>query len=299
MVNPKYICISAAVGFVLSFVIGLFSSVAFLHLIIRALIYAAVFAVLSIAINYLSKTFLSSDQSFDSPQSDESSSSSKNSSGNLVNIVVDDSTLRDDSSAPKFSVTNPNIFGDDAFNSEKKQENHSENISSPSLSSPVKNYTDEKTQNPPEAKSYSKSADEKNEPKEKNADSSGFVSADLRSITSGASENAATLENANTASTDGNDDNETKISSGSSENLSDSENDSEAKDGSDDDEIDDLPDIGGIDISSSLSSSDDVIEDTDFATEGTSKSSAASASTEGKDADTMAQAIRTMLAEDK
>lgn len=296
MVNPKYICISAAVGFVLSFVIGIFSSVAFLHLIIRALIYAAVFAVLSIAINYLSKTFLSSDQTFDSPQSDESSSSSKNSSGNLVNIVVDDSTLRDDSSAPKFSVTNPNIFGDDAFSAEKNQESHSDNISSSPLSTSAKNYSDEKTQNPKEEKSYSKASDDKKAAEKKSADASGFVSADLRSITS-SSGNASASANANTTSAD--DDSGTINSSGSSENLSDSENESELKEDSDDDEIDDLPDIGGIDISSSSSSSDDVIEDTDFATEGSSRSSAASASTEGKDADTMAQAIRTMLAEDK
>lgn len=297
MVNPKYICISAAVGFVLSFVIGLFSGVAFLHLIIRALIYAAVFALLSIAISYLSRTFLVPEPSLDSQQNDENQSSSKKQSGNFVNIVVDDSTLRDDSSAPKFSVTNPNLFGDDVL-SESKKTNDSKSFdtkvqssassdankdASPKndLNSNVKQSVEPKSSNI-KNKAASSLSGKKSEKNGQN----GFVSADLSSLTStslsksGSSENESDkTENKNTTSP-----------SSSEDIVSHYENQN-------DNEIDDLPDIGGLDISSS-SSNDDIIEDTDFASEGASPSSVAASDNGGQNVDTMAQAIRTMLAKD-
>lgn len=101
MINPKNIGISAAIGFFLSFFIGLFSDVRFSHVLLRALIFGAVFAVLCVGISFLYHRFLSVDSS--SFGSDGEPSVQK-SAGGIVNIVVDDSELPDDGMTPKFTV---------------------------------------------------------------------------------------------------------------------------------------------------------------------------------------------------
>ncbi len=273
MINPKNICISAAVGFVLSFIIGCVSGVAFLHIVIRALIFAAVFAAMSIGFTYIYKTFLSDDQNADSLKSDNDSSSEKQSPGGLVNIVVDDSTLRDDSSSPKFSVTNPNIFNDDTVD-ESKAESNDKKVNS-SLNAASSDISDVNQKNDSKAQISKNPAANKDEKVDNPQD--GFVAKDLGSITS-KSKDSAQISSDNDAE------------NASSSNL-DNQDVSES--------IDDLPDIGNVEFSDSSSSDSSVIEDSDFAEEGTSAShSDAAADTGGQNVDTMAQAIRTMLAKD-
>lgn len=297
MINPKNICISAAVGFLLSFVIGLLFGVSFLHVIIRAVFFAALFAALYAGITYLYKTFLSGSFSFEADNAPSSDGNSpKPSSGGIVNIVVDDSTLKDDSTAPKFSVTDDNIFKDEALarqdSSPVSKNQYQKNGQEANPSKPAEKAEPVFV---PEAKPA--------EPEKSQKQGAEFVASDLSSMTSPAAAQADSkaepgpeTETADTkASADAKslaDEKETK--------ASDDENETQNVDDSED--IDELPDIGGIDFSSNPSSldssSDSVIEDSEFATEGSPRPSAAAADTGGQNIDTMAQAIRTLLAKD-
>lgn len=103
MMNPKNICISACVGFCLSFLIGIVSGVGFLYVLLRAVIFAVVFGALYVGIAILYQKFLLND----SPagfSSDSEQASPKAQAGGIVNLVVDDSVLPDEESAPSFSV---------------------------------------------------------------------------------------------------------------------------------------------------------------------------------------------------
>ena len=105
MINPKNICISACIGFFLSFLIGLFSDgVSFSAVILRALLYGLGFAVLCVGITFLYQKFLSTDNGGFVSEPDVSAS--KSTSGNVVNIVIDDSNLPDEDMSPKFTVSN-------------------------------------------------------------------------------------------------------------------------------------------------------------------------------------------------
>lgn len=104
MINPKNICVSACIGFFLSFLIGLFSDVHFSVVVLRALLFGVVFAVLCVGISILYQKFLSADNG--GFVSDSELSSPKSATGGVVNIVVDDSNLPDEETSPKFTVLN-------------------------------------------------------------------------------------------------------------------------------------------------------------------------------------------------
>jgi len=104
MINPKNICVSACIGFFLSFLIGLFSDVHFSVVVLRALLFAVVFAALCVGISILYQKFLSADNG--GFIVDPEPSSLKNPAGGVVNIVVDDSNLPDEDMSPKFTVLN-------------------------------------------------------------------------------------------------------------------------------------------------------------------------------------------------
>lgn len=269
MINPRNICISAAAGFFLSFIICLVSHVHFPQAIIRPFIFAFLFALLCVAVTYLYNTFLSNPAEDSAPgeqSSDENTS--KPVTGGLVNIVVDDSTLKDDSDAPKFSVSSVNVFDKNS-------------LARPS--SQVK-----KTVAPPPSVSSLSPKTEVPEQKSENA----FVSSDLTSITAKAESskvNAAAVPSAPAP----------QSSSPEVLNLEEEQGEKTAAG----EELDELPDIGSIDMSASSSSkSSDVIEDSDFATSGTKAVSQAASSvtdTSSQNIDAMAQAIKTLLAKDK
>lgn len=289
MINPKNICISAAVGFVLSFVVGLLFGVNFLHIIIRAVFFAALFAALFAGISYLYKNFLSDSFSSENESAQASDgNSSKPSSGGIVNIVVDDSTLKDDSTAPKFAVTDDNIFKDAAL---------ARKDSSPAPKNQYqKTWQDEIPPRPAE-KADAVSSPEPEAQEKKPEQGAEFVASDLSSMTSSAARAEPKAEAAPKPADAGGE----ELSGGKEEQSSDEEKEAQSVDDSED--IDELPDIGGIDFSSNPSSldssSDSVIEDSEFATEGSPRPSAAAADTGGQNIDNMAQAIRTLLAKDK
>ena len=104
MINPKNICISACIGFFMSFLIGLFSDVHFSVVILRAFLFAVLFAGLCVAISILYQKFLSIDNGGFAADSD--GMGAKTQSGGVVNIVVGDSNLPDEELAPKFTVLN-------------------------------------------------------------------------------------------------------------------------------------------------------------------------------------------------
>ena len=132
MINPKNICISASIGFCLSFVIGLFSDVHFSTVLLRALLFALVFAALCVGISILYQNFLSSDNgSFIS----DTDSSAKSAVGGVVNIVVDDSNLPDEEMSPKFTVLNNHSDLNGKANLSSQPQVHSVPVSSPPVDS--------------------------------------------------------------------------------------------------------------------------------------------------------------------
>lgn len=98
MINPKYIIVSSLVGLLLSFIICLFSRIAAPALVLRPLIFAVVFAALSLIIQILSNKFLA--------VSDYSGAKPSAATGNVINISVGDDNLPGEDVAPKFSVSN-------------------------------------------------------------------------------------------------------------------------------------------------------------------------------------------------
>lgn len=120
MINPKNIAIAAFVGFVFSFLVGLFSGIGFGHILLRALISAVICAVLGAGITFLFRQFLSdaTDSGFEAPAGGEG----EHGSGGLVNITIDDDVLADDGSEPKFVVEDAAVITGHAPKTEKKAE---------------------------------------------------------------------------------------------------------------------------------------------------------------------------------
>ena len=146
MINPKNICISAAIGFFLSLFIVLISpSVHFSALVfLRPIIVALVFAVLCVGITFVYQKFLLNDNS--NSFSVDTDTSPQKAAGSVVNIVVDDSNLSDDGTEPKFTVLNnhSDLKQDSVPVKEKKVE------SVPAVSENVP--VTEKTESVPESK---------------------------------------------------------------------------------------------------------------------------------------------------
>lgn len=109
MFNIKNIIIGASVGFVLSFIIGLFSSVAFGFVILRAFIFAIVGAALGFGCSFLFDKFLKDAVSVDVSVSNaqkSGSSAERKTIGGLVDITVEEGSLDEDVNGPKFVVGN-------------------------------------------------------------------------------------------------------------------------------------------------------------------------------------------------
>lgn len=101
--NPKGITIAALIGFVLSFFIGLISDVSFGIILLRAVIFAAVFGGLAAGIFLLFDKYLSgNNNTVDVP----AESVSSNHTGSVVDITIDDEPLPDDGDGPDFNISN-------------------------------------------------------------------------------------------------------------------------------------------------------------------------------------------------
>src|SRR5574344_863315 len=93
MINPKFVCISAAVGFVQS--------------LLRAVIFAAVFALIAVAVTYLYSKFLSDVQTDSAPSAAPDAEEPKaQKTGGIVDITLDEGSLPDDDQGPQFYVGN-------------------------------------------------------------------------------------------------------------------------------------------------------------------------------------------------
>lgn len=101
MISPKYISISAGLGFIVSFLIGLFSGIGFGHVVLRALICALFFGAMTVGILFLNQKFLSdgqTDADLDVPAEKMSRV------GGVIDITVDDDRLPEEEQGPRFNV---------------------------------------------------------------------------------------------------------------------------------------------------------------------------------------------------
>lgn len=112
MFNVKNIIIGASVGFFLSFIIGLFSFVAFGFVILRAFIFAIVGAGIGYGCSFVFGKFLNSgsDSVEVSSSAGVHSSSASEKKGGVVDIVIDDENLDDDTGGPKFVLSKNSQF---------------------------------------------------------------------------------------------------------------------------------------------------------------------------------------------
>lgn len=104
--NVKYISISAAVGFILSFLVGIISKNTILGVFIKALIFAVLFALITLLISFLYSKFLNESSAIQ----DKELAPKQAKTGSNVDIVIQDENLEDTENSPKFVVKeNPNL----------------------------------------------------------------------------------------------------------------------------------------------------------------------------------------------
>lgn len=104
MKNIKFVSFSAGAGFILSLTFGIFSKSGILKVLLTALAFALIFAVLGFGLTFVYEKFLSLDSSeIDSTKSTESKTVSS-SVGNNVDIVIEDQELERSGSNNRFNV---------------------------------------------------------------------------------------------------------------------------------------------------------------------------------------------------
>lgn len=279
MINPKNISISAAIGFFLSFFIGLVSDVKFSHVLLRALIFAAIFAALCVAISFIYQKFLSTDSSSFVAEPD---ANLQRTAGGVVNIVVDDSNLTDDGLAPKFTVLNKR-----AHSAEKPSYSASAPVQSQAPVQSEKTVASEAL--PHEAVPLSQLVPESpladSAPASSEAEAFTPVSLGASAHSSVPSEPASATEESPASAAVAS----SETAPASSESVPVSEG-----------QLDDLPDIAsmeaasGEETASDLDSVDEVVSDTDFSTGGAHLKEQPISG----DTNVMAKAIQTLLAKD-
>lgn len=110
MKNIKFVSFSAGAGFILSLTFGIFSKSGILKVLLTALVFALIFAVLGFGLSFVYEKFLSLDSSeIDSTKSTESKSTESKSTvsssvGNNVDIVIEDQELERSGSNNRFNV---------------------------------------------------------------------------------------------------------------------------------------------------------------------------------------------------
>lgn len=110
MKGIKFLVISAASGFLLSFLFGLFSHTSIISVLLKAVLFAVIFGILGFLINLLVNKFLIDEtlNSVDSNGADSSenvvSSASESKNGQLVDITIQDEELESGDSGNHFIV---------------------------------------------------------------------------------------------------------------------------------------------------------------------------------------------------
>ncbi len=110
----------AAIGFVLSFFIGLLAHVTLLRIILRACLFAIVFFLVFLLINYLYKHYLTVNV-----YTEEESSAFKpeKTTGNIVDISLKDTEISDSPGGPQFPIDNIHKIITDEDISQKEPDN--------------------------------------------------------------------------------------------------------------------------------------------------------------------------------
>lgn len=101
MINVKSVSISAATGFILSFLVGIICGNAFISVLLRAFISALVFSAVAAGSSFLYSQFLSADGTPSEPSSRPQAKTS-----GKVDLVIDDDPLEEEENGPKFFVEN-------------------------------------------------------------------------------------------------------------------------------------------------------------------------------------------------
>lgn len=100
MTKPNFIIIPVCVGFFLSFIVGLISSVTFGVILLRAFIFAVLFGILGFGIGIVFQRFL-----LDASDLEGGSEASANiRQGSVVDLSIGDEPLEEDENGPDFYV---------------------------------------------------------------------------------------------------------------------------------------------------------------------------------------------------
>ena len=122
MTKPNFIIIPVCVGFFLSFIVGLISGVTFGVILLRALIFAALFGVLGFGIGIVFQRFL-----LDASDLEGGSEASVNvRQGSVVDLSIGDEPLEEDENGPDFYVRKDISSSGHVQHSEKNSVDHSQ-----------------------------------------------------------------------------------------------------------------------------------------------------------------------------
>ena len=110
MKGIKLLVISAASGFILSFLFGLFSHTSIISVLLKAILFAVIFGILGLLINFAVNKFLIDDLQTSADLTEANSAENQNSSGNesktgqMVDITIQDEELEKGESENHFVV---------------------------------------------------------------------------------------------------------------------------------------------------------------------------------------------------
>ena len=290
MKNIKFIISFSAFGFVLSFVFGLFSRSGFGHIILFALIFAIVFAGIGFGLQFLFDKVLDINTNEPVPAAASENHSSSYTTGQKVDIVVEDQDIPEDMEDSQFFVgTNHQMLNDSDFG------NTPEKVSEAAVAvKAAQNFTENQMISNKKEADFVSSADQsvgdsvKSKIASENSSSAGFVPISLGETPK------------NFSGTEARPVNDTNNSSQSSVKSSVSSGSVSAD--SNPDELDVLPDLEDISFNTNKASSEaNADEDGDIVPSETVSSGSVDAATvtEGQDAAVMAKAISTLLAKDR
>lgn len=274
MINFKIVSISAISGFILSFLVALFSGISFVIILLRALGFGLVFGSIAMLIQFLSAKFLSVDSSFKIQSAQPDSKENEPHLGNKVNITIPAEDLSEDSDGPQFIINND-----------------------------FKMIKDGDVENYAESKTSSVNEDEKVPSKDATSSDSETKIENIKAQNREATNVSSNAEKENTGFKPislGNVFNHLKKSDeGESENIESSSGDASSNES---DELDELPDIEELTSSQRSSNGDSFIQNSDFAENGAVSASSSHITdglSGGKDTTLMAEAIRTILTKEK
>lgn len=281
----KGIAIPASVGFVLSFLISIISTHRFGRSLLRAILMGIFFALVAFGIRFLIEQFLS-DESFESSGSSSGTSVTEE-KGSLVDITISDEKLKDDDKGPEFCVANSRKNSKPG-EVEKKTEPVNELMPNEEKK-PFVNTMDSIPVANSKAGANNAVAVTDNSKKD------SFEPVDLSVSFKNNGQNVKTLTAEEQMAEANKQSAEASAGSLKVESLT-------STDGGD---LDELPDIGGLSpLTKAQSAENGIISSSEFSTAGQELSDVLQSSSKGSqasshDSDTMAKAIRTLLAKDK